>query len=76
MKYISVAQWPPGTLHFSNDISTDKHNTQEQAEVVCKMLEEDGFGGEGKIFPVQTWVQVWSSQSVANPEDALSVIGR
>ena len=51
----SNAEWPevPGLyVKFSDD----KHDTEEQAEAVCKMLRERGFGGDGKIFPVRTWV--------------------
>lgn len=56
-KFRSVARWPEGVLGFSDNISTDKHYTREQAIAVCKLLEVEGFGGEGKIFPVKVWVE-------------------
>lgn len=54
----SYAQWPKGTLCTESDISTDTHYSVEEANNVCTMLEAHGFGGEGKIFPVDTWVEV------------------
>ena len=57
IKYISNARWPRGTVAGYDDyISTDYHETFQQAEKVCEMLEDEGFGGDGKIFPVETWV--------------------
>jgi hypothetical protein len=53
----SFAQWPEGTCDFSNNISEDKHQTRSAAQSVCTALERDGFGGDGKIFPVKTWVE-------------------
>ncbi len=55
--YTSNAKWPKGTCDFSNNISTDKHGTKEQAEGICRMLEEGGFGLDGKVFPIKTWVE-------------------
>ena len=56
-KYKSNAQWPEGTLGgYNHDISDDSHSTKEEAHTVCMMLEKHGFAGEGKIFPIQTWV--------------------
>ena len=55
----SHARWPEDTIAFSmngTQITTDDHDTEEQAQAVCNMLERDGFGGEDKIFPVETWV--------------------
>lgn len=37
--------------------STDTHDSKEAAEAVCRLLEQHGFGGEGKIFPVSTRVE-------------------
>lgn len=56
MQYQSNAQWPKDQYPFSNDVSTDKHGTMDQAAAVCRGLERDGWGGERKIFPVKTWV--------------------
>ena len=58
MKYYkSNAQWSEGMMDgFDNDISTDKHGTESMAQCVCRALEREGFGGEGKVFPIRTWV--------------------
>lgn len=59
MKFTSNAQWPknicPGM--YGNDITTDNHSTKEAAERVCKALEYGGFGGDGEVFPLKTWVE-------------------
>jgi hypothetical protein len=54
-KYKSFAQWPKGTLNYSNDISTDEHGSEAAAEAVCQLLHEKGFGGDNLIFPIKTW---------------------
>lgn len=57
-KWRSVAVWPADSgLSIDNNTSTDTHDTREQAEGVCKLLRENGFGGDGKIFPVETRVE-------------------
>ena len=60
-RWKSCAQWPTGTIAGSNDISTDEHGTREQAEAVCQLLRENGFGGDHQIFPVRTWVEPLSA---------------
>jgi hypothetical protein len=59
MKWDSFAEWPKGSIVQSraNDITTDTHLTEPAAQAVCRMLERDGLGGEGKIFPLRTWVE-------------------
>lgn len=54
----SVAVWPPA-VSTGNDpnISTDKHAKEDSALAVCKALREEGLGGEGKIFPLETYVR-------------------
>lgn len=55
-KYTSNARWPQGTLNgYNNDVSTDTHETKQAAECVCEALEDEGFGGDGIVFPVETW---------------------
>ena len=54
--YKSVAKWPPGICGGDGNMSTDLHFTYEEAGVVCQLLKRHGFGGEGKIFPLSTWV--------------------
>ena len=54
----SNAQWPKGTIAGGNDITSDEHLTVGAANAACERLERKGFGGEGKIFPLNTWVEV------------------
>lgn len=54
----SCAEWPEGVIiGQEDDISTDSHHEENQAEAVCKMLQQMGFGGDGKVFPLRTWVE-------------------
>jgi hypothetical protein len=57
--WLSKAEWPKGSICQSraNEITTDEHATEAQARAVCRMLERDGRDGEGKTFPVRTWVE-------------------
>jgi len=56
--YTSNAKWPPEAKCWDSgeNTTTDKHNTKEEAQGVCLLLELEGWGGEGKIFPLVTWV--------------------
>lgn len=56
MKVMSKARWPEGTVIFSN-VTSDTHDTFEQARAACLILKREGFGGERKIFPIATWVE-------------------
>lgn len=61
MKYTSNAKWPRMDAEYSNsEMTSDEHDSYEQAKAVCDMLDRDGFGGEGKMFPVKTWVEAKS----------------
>lgn len=51
----SVAYWPKGTMG-GDDISIDCHDTRDAAVHVCRMLSCEGFGGERKVFPLETEV--------------------
>ena len=55
----SIAKWPRGFVNLGNtqNESDDTHATREQAQAVCDMLEARGFGGDGKIFPLETRVE-------------------
>jgi hypothetical protein len=37
-------------------VSTDTHYSYEAAQMVCDALEEEGLGGDGRVFPIRTWV--------------------
>jgi hypothetical protein len=54
MKYKSIASWP---ANAGIGISEDTHDTREQAQAVCDMLQNLGLGGEGKIYPLATEVR-------------------
>ena len=56
-KWKSCAEWPKGTCDFSFNVTTDTHDTKEQADCVCRMLRNNGFGGEDEIYPIKTWVE-------------------
>jgi hypothetical protein len=51
----SNAKWPESCGVVDN-VSTDTHDTQEQAIAVCQMMKENGFGGDRKEFPIKTWI--------------------
>jgi len=53
----SCIEWNPEEVCLENSITTDLHETYEQAESICKIIQRDGLGGEGKIFPIKTWVE-------------------
>lgn len=59
MTFTSHAKWPTGAginLGNTENESTDTHGDRESAETVCRMLQERGFGGDGQMFPLRTWV--------------------
>lgn len=58
MKFTSNCQWPEGTMHCGNDITTDTHHSMEGARGVVNLLYRNGFGGDRKIFPVAAWAQM------------------
>lgn len=51
-KWKSFAKWP-----FNGSTTSDGHDTKDQAVAVCRMLEKDGWGGEGEYFPSKTWIE-------------------
>ena len=57
--WTSNAQWPKNSIiqRRANDKTVDFHLTEAAAKAVCRMLERDGLGGEGKVFPLRTWVE-------------------
>ena len=60
----SFVLWPE-EVSTGNDpnVSTDKHDTAEMAISVCEAIMKEGLGGEGKIFPLDTYVRpVWDEQ--------------
>jgi len=65
VSWTSNAQWPEGSIcqRRAGDKTTDSHLTEAAARAVCRMLERDGLGGEGKVFPLRTWVEDTSNAS-------------
>ncbi len=58
-KFKSIAVWPDGIVHNpeGTNITEDFHDTYEQANGVIRRLNREGFGGEGKCFPISTSVE-------------------
>ena len=55
----SHAEWPESSEIIGLDgtrITTDNHPTESSAHAICNLLHKEGFGGDGKIFPIRTWV--------------------
>lgn len=64
-QFSSNAEWPDSVkLGCIPNVSTDKHDSEKMAQAVCDRLKECGFGGEGKIFPIRTWVEELSDNHV------------
>lgn len=57
--YKSVAAWPRGEVNLGdpNNESEDTHGSYRDARAVCDLLEINGFGGNGQIFPLSTRVE-------------------
>lgn len=66
IEWKSCAQWPLDVYKgmYGDGISTDTHINKEAARAVCSALEAEGFGGEGKHFPIKTWIApAWECQA-------------
>jgi hypothetical protein len=57
-KWISHARWPLNVYRgeHGDGISTDTHLSEAEAKAVCRGLEREGFGGQARAFPIETWV--------------------
>jgi hypothetical protein len=53
-RWKSCAEWQMATRL---EVTVDEHDTQDQADGVCKILERDGLGGDKILFPLRTWVE-------------------
>lgn len=60
MKYKSCAQWNKDETGIG--YSEDFHSSLEAAESVCRMLRRQGFGGQGKFFPIRTWTEPFTEE--------------
>lgn len=65
--YYSCARWPHPAIQLGciANVSSDMHSTREAAQAVCDRLRREGFGGEGKDFPLETWVACSTDQPTA-----------
>jgi len=55
--FTSCAEWPKDAGLYCQNPTKDTHATWKAADAVCRRLMRDGFGGDGEIFPVRTWVE-------------------
>jgi hypothetical protein len=57
-QFSSNAEWPDCIkLGRVPNVSTDTHKSEEMAQAICNRLEQTGFGGDGEVFPIKTWVE-------------------
>jgi hypothetical protein len=61
---MSVAKWPYPDVRLGNssNSSTDTHETKEQALAVIRGLEREGFGGQGRVFPIEVYITEVSNE--------------
>jgi hypothetical protein len=57
-RWRSVVVWP-SCVSVGNMLqeSDDYHDSAESAEAVLRMIQRDGLGGEGKVFPVSVRIE-------------------
>jgi len=65
-RWKSCAMWPDACCPAIGNYSEDTHETKAQADAVCAALRRDGFGGDGKFFPIRTWTEEINSHQVAD----------
>lgn len=55
----SIAFWSRDDIDLGNEhnITTDKHAVSMDALKCLDLLKEDGYGGEGKIFPTKGFIR-------------------
>lgn len=70
-QFQSNALWPAEVCSsmYGDNISTDTHTTEEEAEGVCRGLQHEGFAGEGRHFPIRTWVSGVQDPPVVPPAE-------
>mgnify|MGYP000674433400 CR=1 FL=1 len=58
-KYKSCADWGDYDVcnGYNHNITYGYHETKEQAEAVCKILEQLGYDGERQNFPIKIWIE-------------------
>lgn len=57
MKFFSCVEWPVEVKNLNSQITKDEHGTLLQADGVCKLLKENGFGGNRQHFPIRVWIE-------------------
>lgn len=53
----SCAWWPEDCCPAIGNYSDDNHDSEEAARAVCDLLRKNGFGGDGKFFPIRLEVK-------------------
>lgn len=56
-RWRSCAKWHPD-LHIPGNLSTDEHDTKDQALAVSRRLRLDGLGGDSLKLPLRTWIEM------------------
>lgn len=56
MWFVSV-RWPSGSGIGVRGSTRSDHQTKEEAKEEIKKLEEGGWNGEGKVFPLETTLE-------------------
>lgn len=58
LKFQSNVLWPLDVFLGADGsgMTTDTHETWEEANAICAILREEGFGGQRKDFPLRAWV--------------------
>jgi len=71
-QYKSCAEWDSDIYAGMNrrNISIDSHYSRRAARAVCNSLENEGFGGDGILFPLRTW-----TEGANDPVETFHVIG-
>lgn len=74
----SVAKWPHPQVNLGNSENTSdySHATLSSARIICQILENDGFGGDGVIFPIETWVEDEDGNKLGAYESSLEYAER
>lgn len=58
-RFQSWARWPHPEVQLGNTLneSTDEHLSEQAAWAVVQGLRREGFGGEGRVFPLESGVR-------------------
>lgn len=74
MKFSSCAEWPKGTAPHSNDVTKDENGPWASSNAICNRLSKEGFGGDGKVFPLRVWVEDEHGREFPRNPDSMNKI--